>query len=338
MPIVFPCPSCQKKLEVPASLAGRTGRCKRCGGPFTIPTPRVLSPAGPEDEPPPSILSEDLDDDLSEHAAPSPIGVGRSRFASPSRRAGRRPGIPLPAGSGRRIALTAAGCLAIVVGMVLADGLTQGLLTDGVAFLARPRAFWVIAATVLILGAGAKGAANLLRLGRGDWEKAEIARTERIAGGLVLALGLLVVGVRYLRGGEAPGLLAASTGGELGHPPDRNPPDPEAGSPEQFARIRKLLTMLSSDDASQRQTGAEALSMNKPGPPGLVEEVRKSLRGVYDSGGKGERVAAMAALGRWGDDTDLPKIESMRNDPDLQVKSRAEFVLERYKSEHPPKP
>lgn len=37
MTIAFACPSCGKAFEVAAALAGRTGKCKSCGRPMTIP-------------------------------------------------------------------------------------------------------------------------------------------------------------------------------------------------------------------------------------------------------------------------------------------------------------
>lgn len=38
MPITFTCPRCGKSYSVDPALAGRTGKCKACGRPMTIPT------------------------------------------------------------------------------------------------------------------------------------------------------------------------------------------------------------------------------------------------------------------------------------------------------------
>jgi hypothetical protein len=50
MAIVFRCKSCDARFEVDARLAGRTGRCKKCGAPMSIPraseeSSRVAAPA-----------------------------------------------------------------------------------------------------------------------------------------------------------------------------------------------------------------------------------------------------------------------------------------------------
>jgi hypothetical protein len=42
MPIAFSCPGCAKRYEVSDTLAGKAGRCKQCGGQFTVPVPRHL--------------------------------------------------------------------------------------------------------------------------------------------------------------------------------------------------------------------------------------------------------------------------------------------------------
>jgi hypothetical protein len=52
--IRFRCPSCAKTLQVDDSLAGKTGKCPRCGQQCTIPTANVPEPP-PIFDPPPFV-------------------------------------------------------------------------------------------------------------------------------------------------------------------------------------------------------------------------------------------------------------------------------------------
>ena len=46
--IEFNCPQCHALFSVPENLAGRRARCKKCGTPFTVPSPQApLAPQAP---------------------------------------------------------------------------------------------------------------------------------------------------------------------------------------------------------------------------------------------------------------------------------------------------
>ena len=51
MLIVLDCPSCAKRYEVDAALAGKKSRCKQCGEVFKIPVPRAVPAPPPASKP-----------------------------------------------------------------------------------------------------------------------------------------------------------------------------------------------------------------------------------------------------------------------------------------------
>ena len=103
MLIVLDCPSCAKRYEVNATLAGKRSRCKQCGEIFKIPVPNAtadsLSPTAVA--PPPDRASDDMEPrSVSTNQPAAPIGFGA--VASPEPPAfGPRAGIPARGGRQR---------------------------------------------------------------------------------------------------------------------------------------------------------------------------------------------------------------------------------------------
>jgi HEAT repeats len=87
MVIVLDCPSCAKRYEVDAALAGKRSRCKQCGEVFKIPVPyaKVASPPPSAVAPVPERFATDVGTgarSVPTNLSPDPRGVGTP--ASPS--------------------------------------------------------------------------------------------------------------------------------------------------------------------------------------------------------------------------------------------------------------
>ena len=67
--IHFQCPSCGAPFDVADNLAGRTARCKKCGGRMTIPSERAAAPARG-----PGLRVAPIDAPASARARPSQVG------------------------------------------------------------------------------------------------------------------------------------------------------------------------------------------------------------------------------------------------------------------------
>ena len=81
MLIVLDCPSCAKRYEVDAALAGKKSRCKQCGEIFRIPVPNaaVASPPTSTVAPRPERFSTDVSDRPQSVAADQPARQRRDR-------------------------------------------------------------------------------------------------------------------------------------------------------------------------------------------------------------------------------------------------------------------
>jgi predicted Zn finger-like uncharacterized protein len=91
MLIVLDCPSCAKRYEVDAALAGKKSRCKQCGEVFRIPVPNAAVASSPTStvEPRPERFSADVSDRPQSLAAAQPasqraIGTPASPSFSPA--------------------------------------------------------------------------------------------------------------------------------------------------------------------------------------------------------------------------------------------------------------
>jgi LSD1 subclass zinc finger protein len=123
MPVSFPCPGCQRPLQVPDSLAGKKVRCPGCNVVTTVPAPV---------EPPLAVV------ELAEPVAPARKGTAPWRQLDepeypPPRRTRRSDGTGQPPGRGRPVAGLLMGIFSILFGAV---GLLGGLCGSGLSLFA----------------------------------------------------------------------------------------------------------------------------------------------------------------------------------------------------------
>lgn len=210
--IAFSCPACRLRIEAPAALAGRRGKCKGCGGPLAIPTPRSAVPKVPprpaEDEPL-ELSEEDAIDDVPLAAPPMRTATKAQAAPKPAKSAtskakGKKPaadGVDLVTG----VVLGMLGIVALIAGLLLVEVLTFAAITKGLRMRGRGAVNIVFGIPLLLLYGGVAGLAKLTRAftPRVDEETLKTA-----FGALVAVVTLLVIAARWSGGGDSPPVIA----------------------------------------------------------------------------------------------------------------------------------
>ena len=225
MTIAFSCPGCRKKIEVPGELAGRKAKCKGCGGPLLIPTPRAAPQAAsrrreePEDpyelgeaetlDEPTDLYADDLEDLPAAPSAPRGFKpVKKSKGA-----ARRRPEGPGPVDVALRIVLGALGVAGVLLCLLMVEGMTTTVLRFGLAPFSRRGAYLAFAIVVITLYGGIVWSARMLAVFLPRSSEDDLKNGVATA---VFVLAVAVAGLRIARGPEPPTILATLLNWDVG--------------------------------------------------------------------------------------------------------------------------
>lgn len=217
MTIVFSCPGCRKKIEVPGELAGRKAKCKGCGGPLLIPTPRIAPQAGPtrREEPdapfelgeaealdePTDLYADDMENFPAAPAAPRSVKPAKK----PKGAARRRPEGPGLADASLRMVLGVLGVISVLLCLLMVEGMTTTLLRFGIAPFSGRGAYLALMIVVIALYGGIVWSARMLAVFLPGASDEDLKNRVAL---VVFVLAVVVAGLRISRGSEPPTVLA----------------------------------------------------------------------------------------------------------------------------------
>ncbi len=131
MPILLTCPSCNKTLKAPDSVAGRKVKCPQCATVLDVPAPAAEPPTAVSAAPPPPLVEP----------APAPPHYQADDRAPPPRGWDRRRRETAPAGGegglqlGLGIASLATGAVGLLLALVPCIGYIIGMPVAGIGLL-----------------------------------------------------------------------------------------------------------------------------------------------------------------------------------------------------------
>ena len=309
--ILFSCPKCRTKIEVPTALAGRKGKCKGCGEPVHIPVPSNISarPA-PVEAPAPDALDEFEEDDVAE-----PIAEAPSRSAPSPKKRNHRSAARTGEETAAIIYGVGAGLIGfagLFLGLFLVEMLILGLKLFGISGL-DGQTLGLVVLVGLAFWDAIFGLARFLLLLQPNASPEQRRGTTAL---LTLVLAVILGGLRAATPVDKLSGLGAIIG--IFNPPPVNvvPPTPEEARAKYRAQSKLLRgPSQATRDKAVREIGYIRVMGMAPGRAEF-EEIRDAFPDLLQSTTEEEALASLIfTIGQLGREEEVELLQPYLNDP-----------------------